>query len=186
MFFHPHFGQPFEFTYDEQANTKMMWLSALENNMIVAEPNQQFFNDWFDEYELFITIPYDLTEGKMKNYEVYNDRWTNKKDTYLAAMDSLKNTLGKKQTELKHKRQSDPSYKGPKSAHQYYGIWSMSGYRGQQKFRPHTNFDLNNFRNPYSSDNPFLYRYSKEYADGIIGEVNQLGKLYSWTIRHLN
>jgi len=32
----------------------------------------------------------------MKQFKVFDDRWTNKKDTYLAAMDSLKNTLGRK------------------------------------------------------------------------------------------
>jgi hypothetical protein len=59
MLFHPHFGQPFEFSYDSRANTKMMWLSAYENNLIIAEPNQKLFEDWFNEYELFITSPYD-------------------------------------------------------------------------------------------------------------------------------
>jgi hypothetical protein len=93
----------------------------------------------------------------MIHYKVFDDRWTNKKDTYLASMDSLKNTFGRKQQEIV----AANSKVGPQSAPEYYGIWSMSGFRGQQKFRPHTNYIKNNFRNPYSSDNVFLYRYSK-------------------------
>jgi hypothetical protein len=61
----------------------------------------------------------------------------------------------------------------------------MSGFRGQQKFRPNTNYDKNNFRDPYSYDNFFLYRYSKAYTDGVIGQVHQMGKFYRWTIKHL-
>lgn len=46
MFFHPHFGQPFTWVYDQEANTKRMWLSAYENNLLISEPNQQLFWDW--------------------------------------------------------------------------------------------------------------------------------------------
>lgn len=51
-------------------------------------------------------------------------------------------------------------YKGPKSAAEYYRIWSTSGYRGQQKFRAHTNFDNTYASKPFNSDNVFLWRYS--------------------------
>jgi hypothetical protein len=39
-----------------------MWLAAYENNLIIAEPNQKLFEDWFNEYEKFITTPYETTE----------------------------------------------------------------------------------------------------------------------------
>jgi hypothetical protein len=97
-------------------------------------------------------------------------------------MESLRITLGLKQKEIKL-RPASPY--GPQSAPEYYGVWSMSGFRGQQKFRPHTNYDKNSFRDPYSYDNFFLYRYSKEYTDGVIGKVHEMGKFYRWTIRHL-
>lgn len=159
-----------------------MWLAAYENNIIIAEPNQKLFEDWFDEYEKFITTPYETTEILMKEFNVFDVRWTSKKDTYLAAMESLKNTQGRKQKEIRESRNKT----GAKSAAEYYGVWSMSGYRGQQKFRPHTNFDRINYLNPYSSNNLFLYRNSQAYVDGIVGKVNQFGKLYSWSIKHLN
>jgi hypothetical protein len=83
-------------------------------------------------------------------------------------------------------KSKDPNYSGPKSASEYYGIWSMSGYRGQQKIRINTNFDNSYYANPQSSDNVFLYRYSQEYTEGILGKANQLIKLYNWNIIHLN
>jgi hypothetical protein len=37
-----------------------MWLSAYESNLLIAEPNQQIFLDWFEEHARFITSNYDL------------------------------------------------------------------------------------------------------------------------------
>jgi hypothetical protein len=62
----------------------------------------------------------------------------------------------------------------------------MSGYRGQQKIRTHTNFDNSYYYNQKSSDNVFLYRYSQEYTEGILGKASQMIKLYSWNIFELN
>jgi hypothetical protein len=53
----------------------------------------------------------------------------------------------------------DKNYKGPKSAVEYYRIWSISGYRGQQKFKAHTNFDNTYYSKPFNFDNLFLWRY---------------------------
>lgn len=61
----------------------------------------------------------------------------------------------------------------------------MSGYRGQQKIRGNTNFDNSYYYNPQSSDNVFLYRFSQDYVEGILGKAHQLIKLYGWNIRHL-
>ncbi len=107
----------------------------------------------------------------MEEYHVKDHSWTNDKDLYLTSMDSLKNVIGRKQNELNKKAQSK-DYTGPRSAAEYYGIWSMSGYRGQQKIRMHTNFDNSYYYNPQSSNNVFLYRYSIEYTEGILGKAN--------------
>lgn len=50
----------------------------------------------------------------------------------------------------------------------------MSGYLGQQKFRKNTNFE-----NEGSNDHVFLYAYSQEYVEGIIGKVHHVTKFYS-------
>jgi hypothetical protein len=50
----------------------------------------------------------------------------------------------------------------------------MSGYLGQQKLRSNTNFE-----NPGSEDNIFVYCYSQEYVEGLIGKVKHLVKFYS-------
>lgn len=58
-FMHPHFGNSFDWTYDKQANTKKLMVSAYESNLLIAEPNQQFFWDWLEEHGRFITTPYE-------------------------------------------------------------------------------------------------------------------------------
>lgn len=161
-----------------------MELTAYENNFIIAEPNQALFYEWIDEYELTITSPYADTKERMDKYGVRRDSWTNDNELYLTSMDSLKNVVGRKQKELEKVRDGK-DYKGPRTAAEFYGIWSMSGYRGQQKIRINTNFDNSYYLNPQSSDNVFLYRYSQEYAESILGRANQMVKLYNWNIRHL-
>uniref|UniRef100_A0A1J3K3S6 Uncharacterized protein n=1 Tax=Noccaea caerulescens TaxID=107243 RepID=A0A1J3K3S6_NOCCA len=120
----------------------------------------------------------------MIEYKVKGDSWTNDNELYLTSMDSLKNVVGRRQNMLDAKAR-EKGYKGPLSAAEYYGIWSLSGYRGQQKIRIHTNFDNSYYINPQSSDNVFLYRYPQSYTEGILGKANQLIKLYNWNIRHL-
>lgn len=65
-------------------------------------------------------------------------------------------------------------------ASDYYKIWSMSGYLGQQKLRSNTNFE-----NPGSEDNLFVYRYSQEYVEGLIGKIRHVAKFYSSHNREL-
>lgn len=36
MYFHPHFGTAFDWTYDKEANTKRLMVSAYENNLLIA------------------------------------------------------------------------------------------------------------------------------------------------------
>ena len=61
MFFHPHYGSSFDWAFDGQANTKRLTLSAYENNLLAAEPNQPLFWDWLQEFARFITTPYEET-----------------------------------------------------------------------------------------------------------------------------
>jgi hypothetical protein len=77
MFFHPHYGQPYSWTYDSKANTKRMDLTAYENNFIIAEPNQELMSEWIDEYALTITSDYEDTKKRMEEYKVNWHSWTN-------------------------------------------------------------------------------------------------------------
>ena len=161
-----------------------MDLTSYENNLIIAEPNHELLGEWIDEYALTITSDYKETRARMEKYKVAVHSWTKQNNLYLTSMDSLKNVIGRRQNELDEKAK-EKDYDGPRSASEYYGLWSMSGYRGQQKIRINSNFDNNYYENPQSSDNVFLYRYSQEYTEGVLGKANQMIKLYNWNIRHL-
>jgi hypothetical protein len=64
-------------------------------------------------------------------------------------------------------------------ASDYYKIWSMNGYMGQQKFRSHTSYDTNNH------DNLFIRIYSEKDAEDIIGKTLYLTKLYNYPAKYL-
>ena len=116
MFFHPNYGTNFDWTYDKEANTKNMMESAYENNLLIAEPNQQLFIDWLEEFGRFITSPYEETEQLMQDLGVFGIRWTRRDNLYLAAMDSIKNVMAMKNKALLQEIRRNPNYKGPKSA----------------------------------------------------------------------
>jgi mannosyltransferase OCH1-like enzyme len=59
MMFHPHDGQPFNWKLDKEANTKNMRLCGYESSILIAEPNQQLFWEWFDEHGRFISHSYE-------------------------------------------------------------------------------------------------------------------------------
>jgi hypothetical protein len=84
-------------------------------------------------------------------------------------MDTIKCVIGNREQWL-----IQNNVTGWEGASDYYKIWSMSGYLGQQKFRRNLNLE-----NPGSEDNFFIYRYSQEYVEGIIGKVHHLAKFYS-------
>jgi hypothetical protein len=65
LFFHPHYGQPFDWKYDKRANTKRQELTAYENNLIIAEPGHELLSEWIDEYALTITSDYKDTQARM-------------------------------------------------------------------------------------------------------------------------
>lgn len=59
------------------------------------------------------------------------------------------------------------------SSSDYYKLWSMNSYYGYQKFRENCNYE-----NPLASDNYFLYRYSKEYVEGLVGKIHYFVKFF--------
>jgi hypothetical protein len=100
----------------------------------------------------------------MKTYNVYNRKWTDSSNVYLAAMDSIKMVMGRRQKLLDAQISKEVNYRGPRSCAEYYGVWSMSGYLGQQKLRSFTNFDNTYNFSPHSDENVYLWRYSIEYV----------------------
>ena len=184
MLFHPHFGQPFEWKYDPEANTKQMLLTAYENNLFIAEKGQSFFYEWYSEYKAFLLRPYEESMSLMRWLGVFDYRWTSEKNVYLASMDSCKVMMAKRQR-MVEARLRLPFYEGPRSAPEWYGLWSMSGYRGQQKFRSHTNYDNTNHIKTKNSDNPFFWRQSLEYVEGIVGKVRHWAKLYGMNVKYI-
>ena len=122
----------------------------------------------------------------MKTLQVLGDSWTSKDNTYLAAMDSIKNVIAKKNKDILDQINRNTNYNGPKSGAEFYGVWSISGYLSQQKFSAHTNFDNTYYSKPHNSDNVFLWRYSDDYVRGVIGKASGLIKLYGWNIKYIN
>jgi hypothetical protein len=47
MFWHPHYGAPFEWKIDEKYKIKSQWHLAYENNFIAAEKGSELIKDWF-------------------------------------------------------------------------------------------------------------------------------------------
>ena len=70
MFYHPHFGQPFEWTYDQDYNTKNMWHIALDSNFIAAEPQAQLLKDWIRIFTQFIRQSYQESYSKMVSLNI--------------------------------------------------------------------------------------------------------------------
>ncbi len=78
------------------------------------------------------------------------NKWTSLSEIYLLSMDIVKYVIGKKQKDLEASK--DKQFK---DAADYYKIWTMNGYLGQQKFRSHTSYDTKNH------DNLFLRLFSE-------------------------
>lgn len=99
---------------------------------------------------------------------MHDHKWTNTDSQYLLAMDTAKCIIGRREKAIS--REPNSKWKG---ACDYYKLWSMSGYLGQQKFRSSTNYDR-----PGSDDHTLLYRYPQSFSEGLIGKVRHLTKLY--------
>ena len=65
---------------------------------------------------------------------IVGNYWGN---NYLLSMDTINCVIGRREVELRKKGSKEYV-----SASDYYKIWSMSGFLGQQKLRSYTNFDV--------------------------------------------
>lgn len=52
----------------------------------------------------------------MQDIGVFGIRWTRRENLYLAAMDSIKNVIAKKNKAIEAEIDRNPNYKGPKTA----------------------------------------------------------------------
>ena len=94
-------------------------------------------------------------------------------------MDSIKCVIGRRQKHLNDAK--DAHYA---DASDYYKIWSMSGYLGQQKLRYNTNYA--NFAENGNDNNVFLTRYSQDYVEGLMGKIKHFLKFYRYHNYEIN
>jgi hypothetical protein len=83
-------------------------------------------------------------------------------------MDIIKCVIGRKQIALMKEGKGEFV-----SASDYYKVWSMNGFLGQQKLR-----DLMNYEKPWTVDPKFIYRYSQDYVEEVIGKINHFFKFF--------
>jgi hypothetical protein len=69
---------------------------------------------------------------------MYNNKWSTSNWHYLIPMDTIKCVIGRREVSLAQLPKD--AKKEFESASDYYRLWSMSGYLGQQKLRSNTNF----------------------------------------------
>lgn len=65
MYFHPHYGQPFHWTFDSHSNTKNMYNVALDSFFIAAQPETALLKDWIRTFTTFLSRPYNETLALM-------------------------------------------------------------------------------------------------------------------------
>jgi hypothetical protein len=56
--FHPHFGSPFHWVYEESSGEKLTWHLAYEHAMIAAEPRTELIRDWLNELKANIQLTF--------------------------------------------------------------------------------------------------------------------------------
>ena len=93
---------------------------------------------------------YDEVLQTYRECEMNQDKWIESEYSYLLAMDALKCALGRKEVFHRQNR-----IKRWSNAAEYYGLWSIHGFVGSQKFRK-----ANNFEESHSELNPFWFEYS--------------------------
>ena len=179
MQFHTLEGAPFDWTVDRDANTKSSWHLAYENNLIVAEKENEFIREWYELFLKFTVSSFQDTEKKMIECRTNDMRWTSPYDRYLTAMDSLKAVIGCRQVLV----ENDPALY--KNAADYYKIWSFNGFTGLQKFRYYNDYTFA-YGGAINNDPEAIYRLSIDFNDATIGRVYKGIKMYSWNIRFLN
>jgi hypothetical protein len=97
MFFHPHYGSPFNWTYNSLINSKIAWHLGYENNFIAAVKGSELILDWFESLLNATQTPYEYIEQEFIRCDMFVERWTAYNDIYLLSMDILKYVIGRKQ-----------------------------------------------------------------------------------------
>ena len=92
--------------------------------------------DWFKQFILYHQLQHSEIKPRLDNAGIKEESWATDKWSYLYAMDALKCVIARKEQELLDLSE----FKGVVSpASKYYGIWSINGYNGVQKFRTYAN-----------------------------------------------
>ena len=86
--------------------------------------------------ELYVK-PYSEVEKIFQDCLISSHKRTHSGSHYLIVMDTVKCVVGRREVELRKKGSKEYV-----SASDYYKVWSISGYLGQQKLHAITNFDL--------------------------------------------
>jgi hypothetical protein len=97
MYFHHHYGSPYDWVVDEKYNTKQQWRLTYEPNFIVAEANNQLINEWYETLISFIANPYTITAEKLVECGVSQFKSTSVSNQYYVVMDSIKCVIGRRQ-----------------------------------------------------------------------------------------
>lgn len=117
----------------------------------------------------FLTSPYeDKLASALSEYKIEKYRWTTASSQYLVAMEVLKCVLARRQVEVER----DKNSKWVNSA-DFYKLWGVNAYLGPQKLRTNINYE-----DPGSNNNPFLYRYSANFVEGVVGKPSFYLKLF--------
>ena len=65
MYFNPHYGQSFQWVFDQEQNTKNMFDIGFDSGFIAAEPEAQLLKDWIRTFTKFITRKYSDSLAEM-------------------------------------------------------------------------------------------------------------------------
>jgi len=68
----------------------------------------------------------------MHDCGIFSHKWTDASYRYLSVMDAIKCVVGRRQIDIENNPQK---YPGVHHANQYYRLWAINGFTGQQKFR---------------------------------------------------
>ena len=151
---HPLLGSPGKWEVDRDANTKYYWHMGYESSFIAAEPNSELLREWLSMFMYLHTLSFEDIQKFFKTCDLGSHAWTSNGNLYLLIMDTIKCVLGRKEKQL----QQEGSLKRG-GATEYFGLWTIVGLVGPQKFRSYSNFE-----EPARNLQAYLTDYSMEYS----------------------
>lgn len=94
-------------------------------------------------------------------------------------LDAVRIALANKQREISNKlADKESNYTGPTTAAEYYRVWSISGKQGPLKL-DRSFASINNEKSDIDpKSNTLIWRYPRNYTEGIIGKINKLSRIY--------